>query len=132
MSRLQAFLNRSIGRPIGRCLEASSPYRIKVFGDASIIHAAHMSKPTQTTLTEHKVHAEGTCCRQHFDVCDLVLPGNAQDPMKTAEVEVFQAVLLSGVCGPELTAIQQSTQDACLVHLEFGVSPTLALTYVQK
>lgn len=69
----------------------------QVFGGASINQAVHMTKPIQTMLTEHKVHVEGTCCWQHFGVCDLVLPGNAQDPMKTAEVEVLQVVLLSGV-----------------------------------
>ena len=64
-----------------------------------------MSEPTHPTLAKHEVHAEGACFLQHCSVGDLILPCNAQDTSEAAEVEAFQAILLSGVCGPGFTAV---------------------------
>ena len=65
-----------------------------------------MTEPTESMLAKHELHAKRTCFLQHGNIGDFVLLCDALDPSQAAQMEAFQAVVLSSVCRPRLTAIQ--------------------------
>ena len=71
------------------------------------------------------MHAERACLLQNSCFGDSVLPPDAHDSSQAAKVEAFQAVLLSSVGCPRLTAVQQGAKDACLIRLAFAVQGQL-------
>ena len=73
------------------------------------------------------MHAERACHLQNSCVGDSVLPPDAHDSSQAAKVGAFQAVFLSCVGCPGPTTVQQGAEDACLIHLAFGVQGQLVV-----
>ena len=60
------------------------------------------------SLCQDGEHAGHSCLGQDVDVGDAVLPSNAEESVKAAQVEGVQPAFLAGVEGPRFTAIQES------------------------
>ena len=58
-----------------------------VFWDATILHTANMTQPTQSALSEQGVHSGKTGTRQDISVGYFVLPRYAQDTTDASQVE---------------------------------------------
>ena len=58
-----------------------------VFWDATILHTANMTQPTQSALSEQGVHSGKTGTRQDISVGYFVLPRYAQDTADASQVE---------------------------------------------
>ena len=60
----------------------------------NFFHAAHMTKPAQASLGEQGKHTEYFCWCQNVFVWDTIMPGNAQDPSRTTQVEGIKSAFL--------------------------------------
>ena len=78
-----------------------------------------MAKPTQTSLTEKTEHAGDACTIKDLSVCHSILPLDVQHAPEAAEVEAVQSLLLSGICRPGFTTVQEGAKDTRLVHFQF-------------
>ena len=78
-----------------------------VFRNATIIHTADVTQPSQTALSKQSVHTGKTSTRQDISVGYFVRPGYAQDTADASQVECVEPTLLPGICSPRLAAIQQ-------------------------
>ena len=58
-----------------------------VFWDATILHTANMTQPTQSALSEQGVHSGKNDTRQDISVGYFVLPRYAQDTADVSQVE---------------------------------------------
>ena len=58
-----------------------------VFWDATILHTANMTQPTQSALSEQSVHTRKTSTRQDISVGYFVLPWYVQDTAYASQVE---------------------------------------------
>ena len=58
-----------------------------VFWDATILHTANMTQPTQSALSEQGVHSGKIGTRQDISVGYFVLPRYAQDTADASQVE---------------------------------------------
>ena len=74
------------------------------FRNATIIHTADMTQPSQFALSKQSVHTGKTSTRQ--DVGYFVQPGYAQDTSDASQVECVEPTLLPGICSPCRAAIQ--------------------------
>ena len=113
-SCLQTSLNRKAGRPVSRRPEASSPYMTSFGMRPSSIRCtcpSHCKRHWQSMRCILREPAFSSTAVLVTLSCH-VMPENSSE---TANVEAFQAVLLSGVCRPGFTAIQQATEHAYLV-----------------
>ena len=72
-------------------------------------------------FAKHEMHAKGVGFLQYNGAGDFVLSRDTHNSLKATLMKAFQAVLLSGVRCPGLTAIQQGAEDIRLIYLEFGV-----------
>ena len=102
-----------------------------VFWDAAILRAVdNMPQPTQPALSEQGEHAWKVGSGQDLGVGHAVLPAYAKDSADASQVEGIESVLLSDICGPCLTAINQCADTGIVhhhlgLHCQFGVSPHL-------
>ena len=100
-----------------------------VFWNATILHTADMTQPTQSAFSEQGVHSGKTSTRQGISVGYFVLPGYSQDAADASQVECGRPSLLSGICSPCLAAIQQCAGNTGIVdrhiclHRQFGACP---------
>ena len=78
-----------------------------VFWNATILHTADMTQPSQSALSKQSVHTGKTNTRQDITVGYFVLPGYSQDTADASQVELVEPSLLPGICCPCLAAIQQ-------------------------
>ena len=100
-----------------------------VFWNATILHTADMTQPTQSALSEQGVHSGKTSTRQDISVGYFVLPGYVQDTADASQVESVKPSLLPGICSPCLAAIQQCAGNTGIVdchlclHRQLGACP---------
>ena len=105
-----------------------------VFWNATIIHTADMTQPSQSALSNQsvhtgKIHTGKTTTRQDISVGYFVLSGYAQDTADASQVERVEPSLLPGVCCPCLAAIQKCAGNTCIVdrhlclHRQLGSCP---------
>ena len=80
-----------------------------------------MTKPAQASLAEQGKQTEYSCLRQNVLVWNTILPGDAQDPTETTQVEGIKSALLTGLQGPCFAAIEKCTEHARLKDLHLGV-----------
>ena len=76
-----------------------------VFRNATIIHTADMTKPSQSALSKQSVHTGKTSTRQDISVGYFVEPRYAQDTADASQVECVEPTLLTGKWSPCLAAI---------------------------
>ena len=62
-----------------------------VFWNATILHTADMTQPSQSALSEQSVHTEETSTRQYISVGYFDLPGYSQDTADAYHVECVGA-----------------------------------------
>ena len=100
-----------------------------VFLNATIIHKADMTQPSQSALSKQSVHIGKTSTRQDISVSYFVQPGYAQDTAAASQVGCVEPTLLPGICSPCLAAIQQCADNTgnvdrhiCL-HRQLGAFP---------
>ena len=86
-----------------------------VFWNATILHMADMTQPSQSALSKQSVHSGKTSTRQDISVGYFVLPGYAQDTADVSQVECVESSLLPGICRPCLAAIQQCADNTGIV-----------------
>ena len=58
-----------------------------VFWNATILHTADMTQPSQSALSKHSVHTGKTSTRYDITVGYFVLPGYSQDTADDSQVE---------------------------------------------
>ena len=75
--------------------------------NATILHTADMTQPSQSALSKLRVHTGKTSTRQDISVGYFVLPVYAQDTADASQVECVEPSLLPGICSPCIAAIQQ-------------------------
>ncbi len=75
-----------------------------------------MSEPAEASLGEDGEHAKHACLGQNACICDLVLPGDAQESCEVTHVKGIQPSLLVRVQGPGLAVIEKSAQHAGLIY----------------
>ena len=63
------------------------------FWNATILHTADMTQPSQSALSEQGVHTGKTSTRQDIGVSYFVLPSYAQDTADASQVECVKPVL---------------------------------------
>ena len=100
-----------------------------VFRNATIIHTADMTKPSQSVLSKQSVHTGKTNTRQDISVGYFVEPLYAQDTVYDSQVECVEPSLLPNICSPCLAAIEQCADNTgnvdrhmCL-HRQLGACP---------
>ena len=100
-----------------------------IFRNATIIHTADMTQPSQYALSKQSVHTGETSTRQDISLGYFVLPGYAQDTADESQVECVEPILLPGICSPCIDAIQQCAANTgnayrhiCL-HRQLGACP---------
>ena len=86
-----------------------------VFWNATNLHTADMTQPSQSALSEQGVHSGKTSTRQDISVGYFVLPGYAQDMADASQVECVKPSLLPSICSPCLAAIQQCADNTGIV-----------------
>ena len=89
--------------------------------DSAILHVADMTKPVQVPLDKQGKHPCYSHLSQDILVWDMVLPSDAQNSSKAAQVEGIEFVFLVGVQSPFFTAIEQHAEHTGLIHLYLGV-----------
>ena len=100
-----------------------------VFLNATIIHTADMTQPSQSALSKQSVHTGKTSMGQDISVSYFVQPGYAQDRTDHSQVECVELTLLPGICSPCLAAIQQCADNTGNVdrhicfHRQLGACP---------
>ena len=100
-----------------------------IFWDATILHTADMPQPVQPALSEQAEHARKVSSGQDLGVGHSVLPGYLKDTADASQMEGTESFLLSGICGPRLTAAHQRADNTGIVHehlglhCQFGVGP---------
>ena len=62
-----------------------------VFRNATIIHTADMTQPSQSALSKQSVHTGKTSTRQDISVGYFVQPGYAQDTADASQVDYSPA-----------------------------------------
>ena len=82
-----------------------------VFRNATIIHTADMTQPSQYALSKQSVHTGKTNTRQDISVGYFVQPGYAQDTVDASQVECVEPSLLPSICSPCLAAIEQCADN---------------------
>ena len=82
-----------------------------VFQNATIIHTADMTQPSQSALSKQSAHTGKTSTRQDISVGYFVQPGYAQDTAGASQVECVEPTLLPGICSPCLAALQQCADN---------------------
>ena len=100
-----------------------------VFLNATIIHTADMTQPSQSALSKQSIHTGKTSKRQDISVSYFVQPGYTQDTADASRVECVEATHLPAICCPCLAAIQQCVDNTgnvdrhiCL-HRQIGACP---------
>ena len=78
-----------------------------------------MAKPTQTSLTEKTEHAGAACMIKDLRGVGSILPLDVPYAPEAAEVEAVQSLVLSGICRPGFTTVQEGAKDTRLVHFKF-------------
>ena len=68
-----------------------------VFRNATIIHTADMTQPSQSVLSKQSVHTGKTSTRQDIIVGYFVQPGYVQDTADVSQVECVEPYLLPGI-----------------------------------
>ena len=95
----------------GRLFSSPMPaQRIEdVFRNATILHMAEMTQPSQSALSKQSVHTGKTCTRHGISRGYFVLPGYTQDirRMFFRWKECVEPSLLSGISSPCIAAIQR-------------------------
>ena len=86
----------------------------------AVLHVADMTKPVQVLLGKQGKHAWYFCLSQDVPVWDIVLPGNAQNPSKAAQVEGIESAFLAEVQSPCFTVIEQHAEHAGLTPSSWG------------
>ena len=76
-----------------------------VFRNATIIHMADITKPSQSALSKQCVHTEKTSTRHEISVGYFVQPGYAQDTADASQAEYGEPTLVPGICSTCLDAI---------------------------
>ena len=100
-----------------------------VFRNATIIHTADMTQPSQSALSKQSVHTGKTSTSQDISLGYYIQPGYAQDTADASQVECVEPTLLPGICSPRLAAIQQCADNAGIVdrhmclHRQLGACP---------
>ena len=100
-----------------------------VFWNATILHTANMTQPSQSALPEQSVHTGKTSTRQDITVSYFLLPGYAQETADASQVEcAVWPSFLSDTCSPCLAAIQQCAgntgiADSLCLHRQLGACP---------
>ena len=100
-----------------------------VFWNATIVHTANMTQPSQSALSEQGVRSGKTSTRQDISVGCFVLPGYYQDTADASQVECVKPSLLPGICSQCLAAIQQCAGNTGIVdchlclHRQLGACP---------
>ena len=84
-------------------------------------YAAHMTKPAQASLGEQSKHTEYFCWCQNVFVWDTIMPGDAQDPSRTTQVEGIKSAFLAEIQDPCFAAIEQRAGHTGFIDLHFGV-----------
>ena len=77
----------------------SPQYQITVeddFWNATILHTAYMTQPSQSALFKHSVHTGNTNTRQDISVGYYVMPRYSHDTTDASQVECVEPTLLSG------------------------------------
>ena len=97
------------------------------FGDSPRVHSLHVAKPTQMSLNEKTEYAGDACTIKDLSVCHSILPLDVQYAPEAAEVEAVQSLLLSGICRPGFTTVQEGTKDTHLVHFQFCLLGQVAI-----
>ena len=85
-----------------------------VFGNT-----AHVAKPAQPTLSEQREHSGQTSACKDLGVGHFAAPLYAEDATELAHVGTVQLALLLGIRCPCFTAIEESADDAGVVHCHF-------------
>ena len=100
-----------------------------VFRNATIIHTADMTQPSQSALSKQSEHTGKTSTRQDISVGYFVQPGYVEDTANASHVKCVEPTLLPGICSPCLAAIQQCADNTgnvdrhiCL-HRQLGACP---------
>ena len=75
-----------------------------------------------------KTSTPGSGTAKYLLVGDSVLPGNAQEPVEAAEVEMVQFLEVSAVACPGLAAIQPGWEDYSCVDSKLRCLDDTALT----
>ena len=99
-----------------------------VHWDAPILHAAHVAEPSQPALSEQREHGGKTSTLEDLGIGHLVTPMDAEDAAQAAHVEAFQFALLFGVCCPCLAAVDESADDAGIVHCHLCLNCQLCIS----
>ena len=86
-----------------------------VFWNATILHTADMTQPSQSALSKQSVHTGKTSTSQDITVGYSVLPGYSQDTVDASQVEWVEHFLLPGIRSPCLAAIPQCADNAGIV-----------------
>ena len=68
-----------------------------VFRNATIIHMADVTQPSQSALSKQSVHTGKISTRQEISVGYFVLPGSSQDTADASDVECVEPSLLPGI-----------------------------------
>ena len=69
-----------------------------VFRNATIVHTADMTQPSQSALSKQSVHTGKTSTIHDISVGYFVQPGYAQDTADASRVECVEPSLLRGIC----------------------------------
>ena len=80
-----------------------------------------MPQPTKPALFEQDEHAWKVGSGQDLDVGHSVFPRYAKDTADASQVEGIESFLLSGICGPRLTAVHECTDDTGIAHYHVGL-----------
>ncbi len=65
------------------------------------------------------LNTPATCSPQDFSVRHTVTPGDPQDALQTADVELLQGLDMTAVGYPGLTAVEEGGNADCLIHSYF-------------
>ena len=87
-----------------------------VLWDVPILHPAHVAEPSQPAWSEQREHGGKTSRLEDLGTGHLVTPMDAEDAAQAVHVEAVQFALLFGVCRPCLAAVEESADDAGIVH----------------
>ena len=113
----------------GRLFSSPMPahHRGYILRNATIIHTADMTQPSQSALSKQSVHTGKTSTRQDISVGYFVQPGYAQDMRMLLRWNVLNLLSCRHICSPCLAAIHTDNtgnvdRHICL-HRQLGACP---------
>ena len=100
-----------------------------LFRNATILHIADLTQPSQSALSKQSVHTGKTSTREGISCGYFVLSGYAQETADASQVECVEPSPLPDIYSPCLAAIQQCADNTGIedrhiyFHRQFGACP---------